>query len=350
MRGVRGADDGSTLVEVLIAVLVLGVAGLAILSGLQTELAGARRLQAVASTQVSLDAAAAAIGTVAYRSCATDATPYDALTPGLALPAGTVVTVEELDNAVADAWVPCATPRNAAGAVQRVTVSTADGTRTRTLMRFAAASASAPTVTLSLSSTSTQSSRFVTGYPGSGITITGAASDGSAVIISKGTGWPSAFAMTGTGPATVTWTTSVPSGAVSLPVSLQGTGAWADTREQTSVQVQLWPVLAASSSAAANCSPFRSRSASQPCSLTLSSNQTTGSLGTWTITGTAFDGGSLRTSLVTGTASQLQSLVVNVSPQGSLKQCPSGATRTITISVRDDITGSSVAVPQVITC
>ena len=350
MRRTRGADDGSTLVEVLIAIFVLGVAGLAILNGLQTELAGSRRLQAAASTQIALDAAAAAIGSVAYRSCATDSTPYDALTPGLSLPAGTVVSVDELSSAATDAWVPCATPRSAPGAVQRVTVRTADGTRSRTLMRFAGATTVAPTVTLAVSSTSTQSSRFVTGYPGAGITLTGTASDGSAVTIAKGAGWPSAFSLTGTGPATVTWTTSVPAGAVSLPVSLQGTGAWAGTRDETSVPLQLWPALAATSSPAANCSPFRSRSTSQPCTLTITSNPASGSLGTWSITGTAFDGGSLRTSLVTGSASQLQTLVANVSPQGSLKQCPSGATRTITVSVRDDITGSSVDAQQVVTC
>ena len=236
--------------------------------------------------------------------------------------------------------------------MQRVTVRMADGTRTRTLMRFAAATVGTPpTVSFSLTTASTQSSRFVTGYPGGGITLTGGASDGSAVLITTGSGWPGGFTMTGTGPASVTWTSSAPAGTVTLPVTLHGTGAWADKSETTSAQLQIWPQLAASVAATA-CSPFRTRSSGQPCTLTLTADPATGSLGTWAIAGLTFEGSSsnISTSYATGSVSQNQTLVARVWPKGNPKQCTSGEQRTLTATVRDAFTGSTASVQQVVTC
>ena len=129
MQRTRSREHGFSIIEVLIAVVVLGVTGAALMNGLRTHLVQAGGDQDRAAATVSLAAAVAAVQRTAYVSCADDATPYEPSADGL------TVTVREFVSYDAQPWQACSDVR-AAGSAQQVTIRNAGGA-VRTVLRFA---------------------------------------------------------------------------------------------------------------------------------------------------------------------------------------------------------------------
>ena len=125
-------DHGFSIVEVLIAVVVLGVTGAALMNGLRTNLEQAGGDQDRAAKTVSLTSTVAAVQRARYVSCADDATPYEPPADGL------TVTVREFVSYDAQPWQACSDVR-AAGSAQQVTIRDASGSA-KTVLRFASGS------------------------------------------------------------------------------------------------------------------------------------------------------------------------------------------------------------------
>lgn len=353
IRGLTRADQGSTLIEVLIAVVILGVTGLALLDGVRSQVLQSGRVERAATKVVTLEAVAAMVAAAPYRSCVEDPTPYDSLTTGLSLPESVTVGVQEFQGGAAGGWQPCGPGQQITipGSAQQVTVSVEGDSRVRSILRFAVDNGvGTGTPRLFLRTSSTQATRFVAGYPGSGITATAVASDGTAASVSQLGTWPVGFIVAGSSPATITWSTSVAAGVYTLPVTLRGTGQLSSLSVESSVEIQIWPVLAASSAGSARCSAFLTSTAQAPCEVTLTANPSTGSMGNWHVDKVTFDGGGVSTAYVRQSGGQLQTLIADTARQGSTKQCPTGAQRTLTITVIDDATSSSSRVTQAVTC
>lgn len=132
---------GFSLVEVMLAVVILGVTGLALLDGLQGSLLQTRRISVHAGTAIALDAAVDNIEAAPYVSCSVNAAPYATLPSGLALPTGITVSVQEFVPTASPAWQTCQNTKTA-GSAQSIVLTAADGT-TRSMMRFASTSAAA---------------------------------------------------------------------------------------------------------------------------------------------------------------------------------------------------------------
>lgn len=140
MRKRTDADAGFSLVEVLIAVLILGVTGLALLDGLQSNVLQVQRVDARANAAVTLTSAVQSINASPYVSCQTSPAPYSASALqalGFRVPSGMVVSVQEFITTATTPWQDCAAVYAAGtrGAAQVVTLSDASGA-TRTMMRF----------------------------------------------------------------------------------------------------------------------------------------------------------------------------------------------------------------------
>lgn len=136
----RGTSNavGFSLVEVMLAVVILGITGLAFLDGLQSNVLQTRRVDANAAIAVVLASAVENIKAAPYVSCATTSTPYQSLPAGLVLPSGISLAVREFLPSASTPWQDCQTVRNSgiAGAAQYLLLSATDGS-TRSLMRFA---------------------------------------------------------------------------------------------------------------------------------------------------------------------------------------------------------------------
>ena len=143
----RFDDDGFSLVEVLIAVVVLAVTGLALIDALQSNLLQSRKISTSTTSTITLATAVDVLQAVPYVSCATTSQPYTTLPSGFALPAGTVISVKELSPADAT-WQDCASINRSgvAGSAQQLSITTSDGV-TRTLLRFASTATPTPTPT-----------------------------------------------------------------------------------------------------------------------------------------------------------------------------------------------------------
>lgn len=141
-------DDGFSLVEVMLAVVILGVTGLAFVDGLQSNVLQVRRVDATASSAVVLASAVENIKAAPYVSCKDSATPYNTLPSGLSLPSGLTIAVQEFVPGTSEPWQPCQTVRTSGigGAAQSILLTAADG-GTRTMMRFAAGTTSVPVST-----------------------------------------------------------------------------------------------------------------------------------------------------------------------------------------------------------
>ena len=169
MRGVRRpmpSDRGFSLVEVLLSVVILGVAGLAFIDGLQSNVLQVRRVDANASAAVALASAVENIKAAPYVSCATNRNPYASLPGGLAIPAGITVSVSEFVVGAATPWQPCATVQSA-GSAQSIVLTASDGV-SRTMMRFAATAPTAspnptPTPTVPITATVTTDAKSACG-------------------------------------------------------------------------------------------------------------------------------------------------------------------------------------------
>lgn len=146
----RFDDDGFSLVEVLIAVVVLAVTGLALIDALQSNLLQSRKISTSTTSTITLATAVDVLQAVPYVSCATTSQPYTTLPSGFALPAGTVISVKELSPADAT-WQDCTAINRSgiAGSAQQLIITAGDGS-TRTLMRFATTAAPSPTPTQTL--------------------------------------------------------------------------------------------------------------------------------------------------------------------------------------------------------
>lgn len=152
---IRG-EQGFSLVEVLIAVVVLGLTGVALLNGLQSTVLQSRATTTGANAAISLSAAAEILKAAPFVSCADDPTPYEQLPNGLALPTGLTIDVQEFIATATTPWQACNAVERA-GSVQQITIRDAKGS-TRTLLRFAATTASStptptPTPTTALNAT-----------------------------------------------------------------------------------------------------------------------------------------------------------------------------------------------------
>lgn len=135
MRSRTARDKGFSLVEVIIAVAILGVTGLAFIDGLQSNVLQVRRVDANASTAIALASAVENIKAAPYISCAISSTPYNALPNGLSLPAGISLAIQEFVPLATSPWQECQQVRTA-GSSQFIVLSATDGS-TRTMMRFA---------------------------------------------------------------------------------------------------------------------------------------------------------------------------------------------------------------------
>lgn len=152
MRMFRDAAnaDGFSLVEVLIAVLVLAVTGLALIDALQSNLLQSRKVSSSTSSTIGLASLVDVLQAVPFVSCATNSQPYASLPGGYSLPAGTSISVKEL-SPIDATWQDCAAVNRSgvAGSAQQLVITASDGS-TRTLMRFAATAAPSPTPTQTL--------------------------------------------------------------------------------------------------------------------------------------------------------------------------------------------------------
>lgn len=158
----RHQDQGFSLVEVLLAVLVLGVTGVALLDGLQSNLLQSRKASASTNSIVNLATAVDVLRAAPFVSCASDSQPYAQLPNGLTLPDGISVTVTEFVSTSATPWQQCSQV-SMAGAVQNLIVTAPDGS-TRSLMRFGSGSPATPppppppTITLAAAATASPKS------------------------------------------------------------------------------------------------------------------------------------------------------------------------------------------------
>jgi prepilin-type N-terminal cleavage/methylation domain-containing protein len=113
MRGRRagwGSDRGESLVEVLVAVAILGIAGVAILAGLQFSVKASviHRNEATGGAYVRSFAEAIQnyVDSNGYKSCANAPANYSAVAvPGL--PAGYTPSVVSLKSWTGSGWGPC---------------------------------------------------------------------------------------------------------------------------------------------------------------------------------------------------------------------------------------------------
>ena len=141
-------EHGFSLVEVLIAVVVLGVTGVALLNGLQSTVLKGRSSAASATTALSLSAAVEVLKAAPFVSCATDATPYEPLPNGLVMPAGMTLDIQEFVATALTPWQNCANVTSA-GSAQQILIRDAAGNQ-RQFLRFAPSGAtptSSPTPT-----------------------------------------------------------------------------------------------------------------------------------------------------------------------------------------------------------
>jgi prepilin-type N-terminal cleavage/methylation domain-containing protein len=170
MKKLFRQDQGFSLIEVLIAVVVLGIAGITILSGLQTALLSGKKLDDRASALIAMNAAAQIVNNVPYQSCvysadASSVLPYKTLEAtagaaslttggaGYTLPQGvTISAVQGLVGSVATvtdttklgqwvdckSWVKSSTNLNIPTVAQRITLSVEVQGRvfTRNVLRF----------------------------------------------------------------------------------------------------------------------------------------------------------------------------------------------------------------------
>lgn len=201
----RSSDNarvsGFSLVEVLVAVVILGVTGLALIDGLKSNVLQVQRVDARASSAVALAAAVENLKAAPYVSCAESATPYDAahLAPyGLALPSGINVVVQEFLTTTTTPWQACTAVRSAgtAGAVQYIALTAADGT-SRTLMHFAQRT---PTPTATPTATPTP-----TPTPSLGATVTTDPKSACATFSKSSTSKPCLITITNAGGSGTTW-------------------------------------------------------------------------------------------------------------------------------------------------
>lgn len=141
-KGWKGSQ-GFSLVEVMVAVVILGVTGLSFLDALQSNVLQVRRVDANASSAVVLAAAVENIKAAPYVSCATTSTPYNTLPNGLSLPSGLTMAVKEFVAGASTQWQDCQAVRasGVGGTAQYLLLTAADG-GTRTMMRFSAGSTS----------------------------------------------------------------------------------------------------------------------------------------------------------------------------------------------------------------
>lgn len=149
-------EHGFSLVEVLIAVVVLGVTGVALLNGLQSTVLKSRSSAVGATNVLSLSAAVDVVKAAPFVSCATDRTPYDPLPNGLAMPAGMTLDIQEFVATELTPWQACSTVTSA-GSAQQILIRDATGNQ-RLFLRFAATTATAsptPTPTSSLNASAT---------------------------------------------------------------------------------------------------------------------------------------------------------------------------------------------------
>ena len=129
----RNRDHGFSLIEVMIAVSVLGMIGLAFINGLQGNVLQSRKLAARSEDSVRLAAAVDVLKAAPFVSCAVDADPYLPLKTGVQWPDGVTFSVDELT--AAGSWQACDTVKTA-GAVQRLMLTTPAGSQD-SLLRFA---------------------------------------------------------------------------------------------------------------------------------------------------------------------------------------------------------------------
>jgi Tfp pilus assembly protein PilV len=110
-------DHGATLIEVLVAVVVLGTAGLAVLGALYTSIA-------VSATHRDQSTAAAVARDYSERiagapdlNCSTAASTYGSYSGAVGIPAGYTATVGPIESWTGSSWGACVTDK-----LQRVTV------------------------------------------------------------------------------------------------------------------------------------------------------------------------------------------------------------------------------------
>ncbi len=104
---IRG-DDGETLVELIVAVAILGVAAVAILAGLQLSVKASdiHRKEATGGAHVRSFAEAIQdyVDTVGYRPCGSAKNDYQAVA---SLPTGYTASVESVQSWTGTAWAAC---------------------------------------------------------------------------------------------------------------------------------------------------------------------------------------------------------------------------------------------------
>ena len=151
-------EHGFSLVEVLIAVVILGVTGVALLNGLQSTVLKGRSSAASANTALSLSAAVEVLKAAPFVSCATDTTPYEPLPNGLVMPAGMTLEIQEFVATALTPWQNCANVTSV-GSAQQILLRDAAGNQ-RLFLRFATSAASptssptpTPTPTVALNAT-----------------------------------------------------------------------------------------------------------------------------------------------------------------------------------------------------
>lgn len=150
MKHFKAPNAGFSLVEVTIAVVVLGVTGLAMLDGLQSNLLQSRKIEVRANSDVALARAVDLLRAAKFTSCSTSPQPYGAPSDGITL------TVQEFISAATPQWQDC---RNVTtkGSAQRISVTASDGT-TQTLLRFdSVMPTGTPTQSVTLAATATAS-------------------------------------------------------------------------------------------------------------------------------------------------------------------------------------------------
>lgn len=162
MQGIRRTprEHGFSLVEVLIAVVVLGVTGVALLNGLQSTVLKGRSSTASATTALSLSAAVEVLKAAPFVSCATDTTPYQPLPTGLVMPAGMTLDIQEFVATALTPWQNCANVTSE-GSAQQILIRDAAGNQ-REFLRFAPSGVTptssptpTPTPTTALNATAT---------------------------------------------------------------------------------------------------------------------------------------------------------------------------------------------------
>lgn len=122
-------DGGETLIELLVAIAVMGIAAVAIVGSLTTGIlvSGIHRNEATAGAAVRgyAEAIETSIAAGNYVDCASTSS-YSASAVAFAAPTGFVISAYTITYWTGSAWGSCTTPD---GGVQRVTltVSSADG-------------------------------------------------------------------------------------------------------------------------------------------------------------------------------------------------------------------------------